>query len=215
MPPLKAVYSRSQKSASVLAEEAAKLLGLPSLPDTYFDENASGLDALLQRTDITSVIIALPITVQPEIVLRCLSAGKHVLSEKPVAPDVARGVKLLASAEPLCQAHGLVWRVAENFEAEPAYRAAGEVIRSGKIGKIQFFKVSIVNYIDKVIFSHRFVRFDIIPRYVLDLKVVQNSMGKPHRHDLIGIFLIFVFIEAHSSRCEHQDIVWRTVSTLI
>lgn len=62
---------------------------------------------------------------------------------------MARGLSLLSSADPLCQTKGLVWRVAENFEAEPAYRAAGEAIRSGKIGKVQFFKATVVNYVDK------------------------------------------------------------------
>lgn len=81
--------------------------------------------------------------------MKCLLAGKHVLSEKPVAPDVAQGLKLLEDAEPICQQYGLVWRVAENFEAEPVYRAAGEAIRSGKIGSVIFFKASVVNFIDK------------------------------------------------------------------
>ncbi|GAV99074.1 oxidoreductase family protein [Lentinula edodes] len=147
---LKAVYSRSEKSSSETAQNAAKILGLSSSPDVYFDgDHPNNLDALLARSDIAAVIIALPITLQPEIVVKCLLAGKHVLSEKPVAPDVAQGLKLLEDAEPICQQYGLVWRVAENFEAEPVYRAAGEAIRSGKIGSVIFFKASVVNFIDK------------------------------------------------------------------
>ncbi|KAF9076906.1 hypothetical protein BDP27DRAFT_1312801 [Rhodocollybia butyracea] len=136
VPPLKAVYSRSEKSSSELALEAAKLLDLS--PDIYYDigdDPSKNLDVLLGRSDISAVIIALPITLQPDIVLKCLKAGKHVLSEKPMAPDVARGLKLIRDAEPLCKQGGLIWRVAENFEAEPGYRAAGEIVRSGKIGK--------------------------------------------------------------------------------
>jgi predicted dehydrogenase len=44
---------------------------------------------------------------------------------------------------------GLIWRVAENFEAEPGLRAAGKAIRDGKIGKVIFFNAKVVNYIDK------------------------------------------------------------------
>ncbi|KAJ4479354.1 hypothetical protein J3R30DRAFT_3477681 [Lentinula aciculospora] len=149
-PSLKAVYSRSEKSSSETAQNATRILGLPSSPDIYFDgDHPNNLDGLLRRPDIAAVIIALPITIQPNIVMKCLLAGKHVLSEKPVAPDVARGLKLLRDAEPICQQGGLVWRVAENFETEPVYRAAGEAVRSGKIGNVLFFKASVVNYIDK------------------------------------------------------------------
>ncbi|KAJ3785061.1 hypothetical protein GGU10DRAFT_292985 [Lentinula aff. detonsa] len=149
-PPLKAVYSRSEKSSTETAQNTTRILGLPSSPDVYFDgDHPNNLDALLGRSDIAAVIIALPITLQPDMVLKCLSAGKHVLSEKPVAPDVARGLRLLRDAEPICQRRGLVWHVAENYETEPVYRAAGEVIKSGKIGNIIFFKVAVVNYIDK------------------------------------------------------------------
>ncbi|KAF8889724.1 hypothetical protein CPB84DRAFT_1837527 [Gymnopilus junonius] len=121
--PLKAVYSRSEKTTD--------------------------LDALLARTDITAVIVVLPITLQPSIILKALAAGKHVLSEKPVAPDVKQGLDLIATYEQVYKPKGLIWRIAENFEAEPGYRTAGEVIRSGKIGDVIFFKAVATNYIDK------------------------------------------------------------------
>lgn len=109
----------------------------------------ANLDALLARSDIHAVIIALPITRNPEIVSKCLAAGKHVLSEKPVAPDVEQGLKLIQLYRSQYQSKGLVWRIAENFEAEPIYRAARAAIRAGKIGKVVFFKANVVNYIDK------------------------------------------------------------------
>jgi len=81
---LKAIYSRSEASATALAKSADV--------DAYFDSPKSpskSLDDLLQRKDIHAVIIALPILVQPAIIKKALSAGKHVLSEKPIATDVA------------------------------------------------------------------------------------------------------------------------------
>jgi hypothetical protein len=44
---------------------------------------------------------------------------------------------------------GLVWRVAENFEAEPGFLAAAKAIRDGKIGDVNFFKAAAVNYVNK------------------------------------------------------------------
>lgn len=147
-PKLVAVYSRSEKSASKLAAEATTLLN--TTPDVYFDgDPSSDLDALLARSDITSVIIVLPISQQPSIVLKALAAGKHVLSEKPVSADIASGATLIAQYEAQFKPRGLVWRVAENFEAEPGYIAAGRAIAAGKIGKVIFFSSRTINFIDQ------------------------------------------------------------------
>ncbi|RMZ76337.1 hypothetical protein DV738_g5002, partial [Chaetothyriales sp. CBS 135597] len=91
---LLAVYSRTLASAKTLVAEEKN--------DDHDDQNSKeitlysddspashSLDALLARADISAVTIALPITVQPAVIRRCLAAGKHVLSEKPIAPDVA------------------------------------------------------------------------------------------------------------------------------
>ncbi|KAH7908442.1 hypothetical protein BJ138DRAFT_355779 [Hygrophoropsis aurantiaca] len=147
-PELKAVYSRSLKSSSELSEEAKKRLGVA--PTVYHDGDASAnLDVLLARSDIQTVIVVLPITQQPSIILKALAAGKHVLSEKPVAPDVASGIKLIAEYNATYKPKGLVWRVAENFEAEPGHIAAARAITDGKIGRVTFFSSRVVNYIDQ------------------------------------------------------------------
>ncbi|KAL5520816.1 hypothetical protein ACEPAF_2819 [Sanghuangporus sanghuang] len=149
---LRAVYSRSYKSASELADSAKVTLKLEAPPNIYSDDSTgsgSTLDALLARADIDAVIIALPITTQPEIIIKCLQAGKHVLSEKPVAADVKSGLSLIASYEKEFKSKGLVWRVAENYEAEPGYRRAAEAIRQGKIGAVRFFRLTAVGYVDK------------------------------------------------------------------
>lgn len=147
-PALKAVYSRSKKSASELAAEAVDLLH--QKPEIYHDGDPSAnLDTLLSRSDISTVIVVLPITLQPSIVLKALAAGKHVISEKPVAPDVVSGLKLIATYEAEYKPKGLVWRVAENFEVEPGYTTAAEAIRVGKIGKVIFFSSRGVGCMDK------------------------------------------------------------------
>lgn len=149
-PTLRAVYSRSQKSAQECATEAAHRLNLAAPPSIYHDgDSSTNLDALLQRQDISAVIIVLPITLQPSIIMKALAAGKHVLSEKPVSKDVAEGLKLIEEFNVVYKPKGLVWRVAEDIEAEPGYRGAAKAIREGKIGKVIFFNARVVNYIDK------------------------------------------------------------------
>lgn len=115
---LKAVYSRSKSSASSLAEVAKDRLGLDTDIPVYTEDGAGegSLDALLARSDIQAAIVVLPLTQQPEIVLRALAAGKNVLSEKPVAKDVKTGLALIEKWEKDFKPKGLIWRVAENFE---------------------------------------------------------------------------------------------------
>jgi predicted dehydrogenase len=149
-PPLKAVYSRSEKSARDLVEMAVVTLKLQTAPSIYHDGDASAnLDVLLARQDITAILIALPVSLQQSFVLKSLAAGKHVLSEKPVAPDVKKGLETINTYNQLYKDKGLIWRVAEDFEAEPGYRAAAAAIRSGKIGRVIFFKMLVNIYIDQ------------------------------------------------------------------
>ncbi|KAM3473492.1 hypothetical protein MY5147_004765, partial [Beauveria neobassiana] len=92
---LKAIFSRSLHSASAAA---AVLPPSASPPDLYAQDAGPGraLADVLARADITAVIVALPIPSQPAYVRAALVAGKHVLAEKPIAPDVAAARALIA-----------------------------------------------------------------------------------------------------------------------
>lgn len=116
-----AVYSYRKSSAAGLLE------ALPNPVELY-----DNLETMLRRDDIEAVDVMLPIDIMPSAVEQVLDAGKHVVSEKPIAADVATGRRLLAryAAHPQ-----QVWMVAENWRYEPAYRQAAEIIRSGEIGQ--------------------------------------------------------------------------------
>ena len=117
--------------------------------DVYHGDD--GLEELLKRDDIHAVIIALPIPKQPEIVEKALRAGKHVLSEKPIGPDVASAKKLVEMYESEFKNKGqnLEWRVAENFAHEPSVIRASELIKSGKgaLGEVLYYDVKVVNHV--------------------------------------------------------------------
>lgn len=119
-----AIYSRNAETAQALAAS------LPGKVEVYTD-----LAALLARTDIEAVDVVLPINDQPSAVTAALQAGKHVISEKPVAPDVRTGRQLLHTASELTAHSGKIWSVAENWRYEPAYHAAAEAISQGVIGQ--------------------------------------------------------------------------------
>lgn len=83
--------------------------------DVYYDSPSRpnhSLEDLLSREDIKAVIICLPIMVQPDVIKKAIQAGKHVLSEKPIGPDMRTSRGLIA-------AHGsmptpTLWGVGEN-----------------------------------------------------------------------------------------------------
>jgi predicted dehydrogenase len=117
---LKAAYSRSKATASTLVTEA-KNLGYASV-DLYSEDTAGHtLDDLLKRDDIKAVVIVLPILVQPDIIRRCFAAGKHVLTEKPLAKDVQTGRRLIEDYKKLYANKGIIFSVAEQFRFMPEF----------------------------------------------------------------------------------------------
>lgn len=138
------MYSRSLKSASTFAQVAKDTLGLSSL-SVYHDQGGpdADLEALLSASDIDAVIIALPITVQPDIIRKALAHRKHVLSEKPIAPSVSEGLSLIKDYDSKYKGK-LIWRVAENEEAGSANRKTGELIRQGAIGTVTWWNLAAV-----------------------------------------------------------------------
>ncbi|KAJ9611494.1 hypothetical protein H2200_004678 [Cladophialophora chaetospira] len=107
---LKAIYSRSKRSAEKLTGEVGEKV------DIYYDspaERGKTLDDLLSRPDIEAVIACLPITVQPQAIKKSLAARKHVLSEKPIAADTNIAKDLIEYHQRT--APDSVWLVAENF----------------------------------------------------------------------------------------------------
>lgn len=115
-----AVYSRTAATAQAFATAIGPAV------QVYTD-----LAALLLASDIDAVDIVLPIPVMPPIVAQALASGKHVISEKPLAPNVATCRQLLAAY----LRQGQVWMVAENWRYESAYVKAADLVKSGAIGK--------------------------------------------------------------------------------
>lgn len=116
-----AVYSRTHDAAAALAQQCGAGVAV------YTD-----LAALLARADIDAVDILLPIPVQAEFVEAALRAGKHVISEKPIAPDRATAQRLLTlHADRPTQ----VWMVAENWRYEEAFERTAHLIAESAIGR--------------------------------------------------------------------------------
>ncbi|CZR59846.1 related to dehydrogenases and related proteins [Phialocephala subalpina] len=128
---LKAIYSRSLKSAKALETNV----------DLYSDDSGSGktYHDLLLRDDIHAVILALPIMSQPEYVEAALAAGKHVLSEKPIAADIKRAEQLIAYYKSDKVKGGATWGVAENIRFFDTFEHGAKEVQ--KLGRILGFRV--------------------------------------------------------------------------
>lgn len=114
----------------------------------YSEDSGAGktLDDLLARPDIHAVIIALPIKNQPAYVRKALIAGKHVLSEKPIAENLDEAVDLLKWYRSDIAAKGTTWAVGENFRYLNAWRHAAEQVKT--LGKQLTFRCRAQNLVE-------------------------------------------------------------------
>lgn len=105
---LKAIYSRSLKSAKAVAATLSNI-------DLYSEDSDQSYQDLLSRDDVQAVIIALPIMNQPEFIRKALEKGKHVLAEKPLAKDVATGRELVEWYRGSVDTEKVTFGIAEQF----------------------------------------------------------------------------------------------------
>ncbi|KAI4656406.1 hypothetical protein J4E81_003992 [Alternaria sp. BMP 2799] len=131
---LKAVYSRSLKSAKALSE---KLSDVELYSD---DQDGKKFEDLLKRDDVKGVVIALPILAQPDYIKKALAAGKHVFAEKPIAKDLATARELLSWTQDSSNTSA-VYTVAENFRFIDSYVWGSEQVAS--LGRILTFRVRV------------------------------------------------------------------------
>jgi predicted dehydrogenase len=96
--------------------------------ETVFGE----LDELLGHPEIEIVDIATHPGVRPALVREALAAGKHVLAQKPFAPDLQTARELVEEGERL----GLEVAVNQNGRWAPAWRTATLLVEQGAIGDV-------------------------------------------------------------------------------
>ena len=105
------------------AHAAAQLFGA-SLATTDYRE-------LVERSDIDAVIIATPPHLHHAMTMAALGAGKHVLTEKPMAKSVAEARDMIKMAE----RSSVSAMVNHEFRFIPARSYAKELIQSGYVGE--------------------------------------------------------------------------------
>ncbi len=93
---------------------------------------------LLNDPDVEAVVVVTPRPFTGLTVLDCLEAGKHVLSEKPMAGTVEQGQRLVAAARARGVHYVVGYMKRYDEGVELAKRALDEAIATGELGKIAY-----------------------------------------------------------------------------
>lgn len=92
-------------------------------------------DKLARMAEVQGVYIALPNSMHAEYTVRAARAGKHVLSEKPMATSVADCQKMIDA----CRTAGRKLMIAYRSQYEPMDRALAKMVREKKLGALKEF----------------------------------------------------------------------------
>jgi len=94
--------------------------------------------SLVEAPDVDLVVTCLPPSYNREVVLGAAAAGKHVVSEKPLATDAETGAELLTT----CRRAGVFHGLGAAYRWTPALRAIRELIDGGELGEIRSIRAT-------------------------------------------------------------------------
>ncbi len=121
---MKVICGRNKKET----EQARRLFG--------WQEASTNWRAVVKRPDIDVVDIATTGEMHCPMALAAAAAGKHIISEKPLANTLADARKMLAAVERAGVRHLLM----HNYRRVPAVTLARKMIEAGRLGKIYHFR---------------------------------------------------------------------------
>jgi len=124
--PVAAITDLDENRARALADE----FGIPRVMT---------LDEMLADDEIAVLDVAVFPEAQPDIVERALAAGKHVLAQKPLAPESGRGEQLVEAAD----AAGRSLVVNQQMRYGEGMAAARAMVDAGWIGEVTAMYVSV------------------------------------------------------------------------
>ncbi|MEJ2888010.1 Gfo/Idh/MocA family protein [Actinomycetospora aeridis] len=95
---------------------------------------SSSMEEVLADPAVEAVAVATPADTHVEVVTAALEAGKHVLVEKPLAPSLAEGRRLVELADE----RGLVLMLDHTYCYTAAVAHLRNLVRSGVLGDVQY-----------------------------------------------------------------------------
>ena len=121
---LLAVASRSKKRAEVYAKQ----WNIPHAYGTY--------EGMLADPVINVIYLSLPNHLHAEWAIKCAEAGKHVLSEKPIALTTEEVERMARAAE----SYGVIIQEAAMMRFHPQTRYLRELVAKGTIGDVRLIR---------------------------------------------------------------------------
>ncbi len=134
---------------------------------------------VLDDPAVEAVAIATPASTHTELALAAIDAGKHVLIEKPLAPTVQEGEKIVRAAAE----RGVVLMLDHTYCYTPVVRQIRELVHSGQLGDIQ--------YIDSVRINLGLIQHDIDVIWDLaphDLSILDFILPADRRPPAVGAY---------------------------
>lgn len=142
-------YAQNQIMPNFAACKKAKLVALISghqhKLDTFGDRYDIAkknrylydqMEAIRDNPEIEVVYVITPPATHPDFAIRAAQAGKHVCSEKPMAPTVADCQRMIDA----CSKAGTLLQIGYRSQYEAHNLRAIEICRSGELGKIAAFR---------------------------------------------------------------------------
>lgn len=100
-------------------------------------DRVDSLDALLARSDVDAVTVTTATNEHTDVIGRAIAAGKHVFTEKLLAPTVAESAALVDAA----REQGVALAVSLPRLAEPVVTTATRLIEAGALGDLTYARV--------------------------------------------------------------------------
>lgn len=136
-PVLKVVCGRNEEAV----QQAAEKMG--------FESYETDWRKVVERDDIDVIDIVTPNNTHAEIAIAAAKAGKHVITEKPLAMNLDEAQRMHAA---VTENH-VIHMVCHNYRYVPAVQLAKQLVASGKLGEIYHFRA---RYLQDFIMSPSF-----------------------------------------------------------
>lgn len=119
----------------ILAKERGKA---KTFVDSYAGKIYEGYKTLIHSDDVDALYLPLPPGLHYKWAKEALSAGKHILCEKPCTTALATTEDLLNDAE----ARGLAAHENYMFAFHDQLEAVNDIVKSGEIGDVRLYRIS-------------------------------------------------------------------------
>ena len=164
-------------------------------------------EEVLKDRDVAAVVICTPLRTHYPLAQAALTAGKHVLVEKPMTDSVKSSEALVKLADD----SGLTLQVDHTFVYSPAVRKIKSIIDRGEVGEILYFDSTRINL--GLFQADTNVLWDLAPH---DLSIMTYLLNrKPRWLSAIGSsrysefeHLVYVTIMFDDSLIAHLNLNW-------